>query len=92
MNWQPISTAPRNGESILLAESTVDHQEGRVGCGYWVRSQAPRSSDHQWGGHNHLLFKPDVWAPLPPPPLCKFEVDIPASLVIIKRKQRDGEL
>ena len=65
MGWQPIETAPKTGESILLAH----------GNSVWIDEWWER--DNEWlevsvGGHQGEV--PTYWMPLPDPPtVCEFE-------------------
>lgn len=62
MNWQPISTAPRDGTEILIYQHghalgfDIEIAEWDVECGYWV--------NRNWiGEYQH----PTHWLPLSPP-------------------------
>lgn len=80
MEWQPISTAPKDGTTVILAG------DGRVTCGEWCKpSETPRIKyvngfapepewdewDPFWSSHDGGFTEehpPSHWMPLPPPP------------------------
>jgi hypothetical protein len=56
VEWQPIATAPKDGEDILLA------REGHeVGMGYWFPSDG---TEWEW----QFTSTPTHWSPMPEPP------------------------
>lgn len=62
--WQPIESAPKDGESVILHEP---HEEPTVG--WWSRYR------HKWvalrSGYDENIddnTKPTHWMPLPSPP------------------------
>lgn len=55
--WQPISTAPKDGTSILVFEA----DEGTVRVSRWRDDTIPTG----WAGGEHA---PSHWLPLPQPP------------------------
>jgi hypothetical protein len=69
MTWQPIETAPKDGEDILLFEKW-----GKPFIGYWcVDGWRPDTS--ALGIDGDATFRSDItqdfvtnWMPLPPPP------------------------
>lgn len=58
MNWQPIKTAPKNGNEILLGA-----KDGSIAVGRWDDAENSFISD---GGYD--AFWATHWMPLPPPP------------------------
>ena len=57
--WQPISTAPKDGEWILLYEERDD--EHAIECGFFDCGD--------WYGPDHIYtIYPTHWQPLPEPP------------------------
>jgi hypothetical protein len=66
MNWQPIHTAPKNAEPILLS----DGSGVSVGCwsGRWVAVANDRPAwEHDGEGFVSLDLDPTHWMPLPDP-------------------------
>lgn len=70
MNWQPISTAPKDGSEII-----VGSVEGGVFAGFW--SDVPNywghfgwfaESDRAACDATRKPFQPTHWMPLPDPP------------------------
>jgi hypothetical protein len=66
--WQPIKTAPKDGESVLLATFDVDDYLPVVA--FWDTSEG---CDGGWflyptEGMHEVLYPPTHWMPLPPPP------------------------
>jgi hypothetical protein len=68
--WQPISTAPRDGTSILIFEAQVG-TAGVVRVSRWREDTIPSG----WAGAE---YAPSHWLPLPLPPQrpSKFEASI----------------
>jgi hypothetical protein len=64
INWQPISTAPKDGTFILLSGSGLP-----VWQGHWV-GQSGRYAINGWTRFNSidLDWSPTHWLPIPPPP------------------------
>jgi len=62
MNWQPIETAPKDGEQLLLCEHT-----GYISTGSWYET---KFSKGYWdcGCDDGLGIAAKYWMPLPPPP------------------------
>jgi hypothetical protein len=58
--WQPISTAPKDGTSILIFEAD-DGTTGAVRVARWRDDTIPTG----WTGSEHA---PSHWLPLPQPP------------------------
>jgi hypothetical protein len=58
--WQPISTAPKDGTSILIFEAD-DSTDGIVRVSRWRNDTIPCG----WTGTEHA---PSHWLPLPLPP------------------------
>jgi len=58
--WQPISTAPKDGTSILIFEAD-DGTTGTVRVARWRDDTIPTG----WTGSEHA---PSHWLPLPQPP------------------------
>jgi hypothetical protein len=63
--WQPIETAPRDGEDVLLyiPEMLGWPESWAIVTGQW---DEPRWSSNALGGFN--MGNPTHWAPLPSPP------------------------
>ena len=57
MTWQPIETAPKNGEMILLG----------VDSGFRFFAQSSFWMARRWVYWEHFL-KPTHWMPMPEPP------------------------
>jgi hypothetical protein len=68
--WQPISTAPKDGTSILIFEAQVG-TSGVVRVSRWRNDTIPSG----WAGAENA---PSHWLPLPLPPQrpSKFEASI----------------
>jgi hypothetical protein len=80
--WQPISTAPKDGSSIILAVPSHDRPgEYVVGEAKWHESYV----DDWWWAGNHpddphggplseiMFHRPTHWLPLPPGPRGRIE-------------------
>lgn len=77
-DWQPIETAPKNGESVILAQGRF------VEVGFWVDtshqeqqlvSSSGRRETYEWvdvvSGYwegTTEIYGPTHWMPLPEPP------------------------
>jgi hypothetical protein len=61
MEWQPIETAPKDGQHIILALS-----EGWIGVGYY--DDDPEFSSLGWVVFGSGQQQPTHWMPLPEPP------------------------
>ncbi len=66
MNWQPIATAPKDADKILLYSA----EEG-FDCGYWEESVwLPKGG--AWiiylARSDTAILNPTHWMPLPEPP------------------------
>ena len=80
--WQPISTAPKDGTSILIFEAHVvtagidQVLSGVVRVSRWRDDTIPSG----WAGAENA---PSHWLPLPPPPQrpSKFEASIESAEV-----------
>ena len=64
--WQPIETAPKGGELVLLSDVGWPHATRRGGApvkvgGWW---------DERWNIFG-ASWKPTHWMPLPEPPLAQ---------------------
>lgn len=77
MEWQPISTAPKDGTRVLLyyPEGTLWLRESIV-CGCWVPADRHRrpywKCDHSHAGIVQMRQNPPThWAPLTPPGSCE---------------------
>ena len=58
--WQPIETAPLNGEGYLLTD-----RDGDVRIGF---RREPVSPDDEWySDDGDIIWEPYAWAPLPQP-------------------------
>lgn len=69
MQWEPISTAPRDGAVILL------FRKREVTAGLWVGDQdeypwqvVDADVADGWNGWRDDVGGPTHWMPLPPPP------------------------
>lgn len=71
MDWQDISTAPKDGTRVILYQPDGQwrrrgpHRGAEVATGYWHQPGNPEA-DGFWvaGG----AFRPTHWMPLPAPP------------------------
>lgn len=54
-DWQPISTAPRDGTAFLAFD-------GEINVGFWDRAAS------SWSISGEFTFHPSHWMPLPQPP------------------------
>ena len=63
--WQPIETAPKSGEHILLVS-----KGGAVWLGHWRDADTPPRWGAGWTRFNcaDLGWEPTHWMPLPSPP------------------------
>ena len=68
--WQPMETAPKNGDKVLLS------RKGRVLIGHWdiekyhVKPRPYWKSDEPWASViRDRASDPDGWMPLPAPKL-----------------------
>jgi hypothetical protein len=66
-NWQPIETAPKDGNRILVSGNT-DIATTEFTNGRWVLSPIAWDGDGETGGIADLEFVPTHWMPLPEPP------------------------
>ena len=73
--WQPISTAPKDGTMVLLAEIDPDEPEtlwdkyGHIDIGCWERSERdPAFTVEGWASNYGRIDDPTHWMPLPAPP------------------------
>lgn len=71
MTWQPIETAPKDGNEIIAA----DVRTGWVGCVQWGRTQYHGDGwldGYDFGNQSSYSSKPQTgithWMPLPEPP------------------------
>lgn len=73
MNWKPIATAPKNGNTIILGNAT------EVAVGQWAEEPKIRGDtvpscwmaqivDEDTWYSCRLHFEPTHWMPLPNPP------------------------
>lgn len=60
MKWQPIDTAPKDGNSIMVFV-TGRHDETWIDVAYY------NDAINQWMSAQNVVF-PTHWMPLPPPP------------------------
>lgn len=87
--WQPISTAPKDGTVVLLGDTKFPDE---VVAGYWGLASAAwgdgADTEFPWvmlesgNGINHLMsghHGPTHWMPLPPAPQSDDRTDIPTS-------------
>lgn len=67
MNWQDISTAPKDGTKIMVWSD--NHCWGSPDVAYWGRNH-PLNPSSWVGGHCHVghIDQPTHWMPLPPAP------------------------
>lgn len=66
MEWQPIETAPKDDETLVLlwaAPAPASH-DGGMDVGWWYYPKERWNAQH--GGS--LNFRPTHWMPLPEPP------------------------
>ena len=66
MDWQPISTAPKDGTHVLMWRDT---KVGPSISEAWWRTDCVFG--HGWGGHSWVYpawQQPTHWMPLPKPP------------------------
>ncbi|WP_424137329.1 hypothetical protein [Roseomonas chloroacetimidivorans] len=62
MDWQPISTAPRNGTHVILCKRRRTDGSYEVGEGFyddWAKA---------WAWADERMTHPDLWQPMPEPP------------------------
>lgn len=59
MQWQPIETAPRDGENVLLAD-----ESGSMIVGFWNN----RTNAWDDGDYRSFMTWPTHWMPMPKPP------------------------
>lgn len=67
--WQPIETAPKDGERVdLWATDIFGHGQRFADC-YWQIAQWPEQHD-RWVGlpEGRRNWNPTHWQPLPEPP------------------------
>jgi hypothetical protein len=68
--WQPISTAPKTGKKILLADYSGYATKGDHGMwiatGHWVLDLSLIGG--HWTDGVEKLYTPTNWMPLPEPP------------------------
>jgi hypothetical protein len=64
--WQPIETAPKDGEEILAIELFDDKSSGVYCVVNWVNGAWRDHSDMGAAGLDP--FEPNLWMPLPAPP------------------------
>ena len=72
MEWRPIETAPKDGQSILLGCNYDRHGKARVALawwdkGMWLEAQYWNESEGDWE-NCRVEFKPSHWMPLTEPP------------------------
>jgi hypothetical protein len=63
LGWQPIETAPKDGERILVARPFATINANMVGEDYW----ADRLQGGCWA-RSTPMAQPTHWMPLPEPP------------------------
>lgn len=73
MDWQPISTAPKDGEWIIATDGREVEPLAWVEDGYGDGYTGWAYGSTSWGGTlydgtNDAAMKPTHWMPLPPPP------------------------
>lgn len=70
MNWQTISTAPKDGTRVLLGrfvKNCAHGHDGGIRVDWW--HSARRGDEYEGFGHfNTVMWPPTHWMPLPPPP------------------------
>jgi hypothetical protein len=59
MEWQPIDTAPKDGQQVLV------YEEGAIFISQWVDN---KDEGIGWWDHGIVLPPPSHWMPLPDPP------------------------
>ena len=70
--WQPIETAPRDDQRILVADD-ADVATAQFTNRRWVQSPTAWEGDGDYGGLADLYFEPTHWQPLPEPPKVESE-------------------
>lgn len=74
MNWQPISSAPKDGTVILIAELPFTNQSAMIPMTGKSRFSELQKRDIWCDYFGRGRYEPTHWQPLPPPP-----IDSPAS-------------
>lgn len=73
MDWQPIETAPKDGESVLLYfPDGAPWNEGNIGIGFWAGDGSDNWYASECDSHNMTADgqrNPTHWMPLPVPPI-----------------------
>ena len=68
--WQPISTAPKDGTKVILfcskAERSVKWREGQQAVDFW--HTVVKNGYEGWGHFNEGYFPASHWQNLPKPP------------------------
>ena len=65
--WQPIETAPKDGEFILVGwDNLPDYEDLRIAITFWI--DEPFVNGTGWSG---VFKEPTHWRPLPKPPKRK---------------------
>ena len=78
VSWQPIKTAPKNGDEILLAhDGAADGTAGWVQIGYWEHGAWFVAEDEY---DPRSKFAPTHWAPVPLPPGFRLVGGVPVAV------------
>lgn len=67
MDWQLISTAPKDGSPVLLG-TDMDDETFAMEVGHWVDKWGKRGHGGWRGESNRWPAAPTHWHPLPDPP------------------------
>lgn len=77
-NWQPIETAPKNGEIVLLYRPTAERTWGKVTLGMWESDSYSKNPRPYWQiwlkigcVSESRAWEPTHWMPLPEPPIAQ---------------------
>ena len=72
MNWQPIETAPKDGEMILvferLSDTSMDPQDHNYSVAYWCDDRWVSPDEIPSKGSALDLYTITHWMALPEPP------------------------
>lgn len=69
-DWQDISSAPKDGTSVLLGRfvENCPHKRGGFTCVDYWRNPKGRKGYLGWGNFNSEYWPATHWQPLPEPP------------------------